>query len=124
MTWLDIVVIFGGIIGGGLTGFLTKKSSNVSDANSTIALKDSTISALQTEVAQMKNTIASQGVRIKLLEDDKASYIKLFQGNPSELEASLKKMADSQSNMMDTLNTLLALVQQKPATSPSLTINN
>lgn len=126
LNWQDIagLVVVVGVIGsfiGGLIGaYFSKRSTDVSDANQTIALKDSTIRALEDRQKELEKRVDDQDKVIAKVQADLAAYVRLFQGNPSELERYMRDTAVSMASVSDTQKTILSMLQHA---QPNITIN-
>lgn len=119
-TILDIgavLVVLAGIIGGFYAGVNRKRSSDTENTTETIELKDKTIATFRVEIDELRRKVADQEKRINDLEEINSQYVKLFQGNPSQLETYMKKTADSMEHLATAMTTVLSLVQSHPSST-------
>lgn len=125
MNWQDlgaliaVVGVIAAAIGGFVGSYFSKRSNDVSDANQTIALKDSTIKALDEKVKDLENRANEQDKVIAKVQADLAAYVRLFQGNPSELERYMRDTAASMAAVAETQKTILSMLHSQP----NITIN-
>lgn len=113
------LVVIAGILGAFWAGFTGRKSTNTTDANETIGLINAAKKALEDKInsqdviiADQDKRLGEQEKRIAELELINASYVKLFQGNPSQLEAymrdtavAMREMANTQAAILDKIST-------------------
>jgi len=91
----SIIVVLAGIVGAFWGGSKRQKAATDTDAGITIDIKDKAITALRSEVDELRILVEKQGKEIKQLQEVNSAYIKLFQGDPSRLETYMKETRDS-----------------------------
>lgn len=116
----SVLIVIAGIVGGFISAYRSQKTTTNTDATETISIKESTIQALRGEVAELRKTQVEQEKRIKDLELINATYVKLFQGDPSQLESYMRDTASSMEKLATAMASVLSLVQQH---QPTITIN-
>jgi predicted secreted protein len=122
-----ILVVIAGIIGAFYTGSKKQRATTEEADVNTITLINEARKALEEKMKTMKEesdkkqqemqaTIDAQGKRIAELELVNASYVKLFQGNPSQLESWMKEIAAGTA-------AIHSLLQAQSGQKSSITIN-